>query len=63
MLTVFEYKCLANNVLGKLTRLRVLGKDQDKFDKKDREAVMLIKLSVTDEMLTKVQIGTTSPAI
>jgi hypothetical protein len=47
MLTTFEYRCLANIVLGKLIWSTVASKDQDKFDEKDREAMMLIKLSVT----------------
>jgi hypothetical protein len=37
-----------------------VGRDQDKFDERDKEAVMLIKLSVTDEMLPEVQKGKTS---
>jgi hypothetical protein len=52
-----------NIVLGKLTWPIVAGKDQDKFDEKDREALMLIKLSVIDEMLTEVQTGKSSSAI
>ena len=36
---------------------------QDKFDGQDKEAMMLIKLSVTDEMLPEVQAGKTSAAI
>jgi hypothetical protein len=40
-----------------------VGKDQDKFDEKDKEVVMLIKLSMTNEMLTEVQTGKTSSTI
>lgn len=47
----FEYRCLANIVFGKDIRPTVVGKDQDKFDGQDKETVMLLKLSVTDEML------------
>ena len=52
MLTTFEYMCLANIVLGKLTWHDVAGEHLDKFDEKDREDVMLINLSVIDEMFT-----------
>jgi hypothetical protein len=44
-------------VLGKVTRPTVAGRDQDKYDEKGREAVMLIKLSVINEMLLEVPIG------
>jgi hypothetical protein len=46
---------LSDIVLGKTTRPDVVGKDQDKFDGQDREAMMLLKLSMTDEMLPEVQ--------
>lgn len=55
MLAIFQCRCLAYIVLGKDTQPTVAGKDQDKFDGQDREAVMLLKLSVIDEMLPKVQ--------
>jgi hypothetical protein len=45
---------MENIFLGKLTRPGITGKDRDKFNEKDREAVMLIKLFVTNEMLTDV---------
>jgi hypothetical protein len=44
-------------VLGNDTLPQVTGKDRDKFDERNKEAIMLLKLSVTDEMLPKVQIG------
>ena len=50
-------------VLGKDTWPTITGKDQEKFDGQDKEAVMLLKLSVTDEMLPEVQTGKTSAAI
>jgi hypothetical protein len=53
-MTIFEYRCPTNIVLGKLTRPTVVGKNQDNFDEKDREAVMRIKLFVTYEMLIEV---------
>lgn len=39
MLAIFEYKCLATIVLGKDTRPvpQAAGRDQDKFDGRDRE--------------------------
>lgn len=46
-------------VQGTTTRPIVAGKDKDKFDGQDREVVMLIKLSVIDEMLPEVQAGKT----
>jgi len=46
--------CLSNIILGKKTQPDVVGKDQDKFDGQDREAVMLLKLLVTYEMLPEV---------
>jgi hypothetical protein len=63
MLAIFAYRCLSDVVLGTSPRPTVAGKDQDKFDGQDREAVMLIKLSVTDEMLPEVQNGKTAAAI
>ena len=56
MLVIFQYRCLTDIVLDKDTGSTVLGKDQDKFDGQDREAMMLLKLSMTDEMLPEVQI-------
>lgn len=63
MLTIFEYRCLAGILLGKETRPTAAGRDQDKFDGKDREAIMLLKLSVTNEMLPEVQTETSSATI
>jgi len=63
MLAIFEYKCLSAIVLGTSPRTTFAGKDQDKFDGQDREVVMLIKLSVTDEMLPEVQTGKNAVAI
>jgi hypothetical protein len=40
-----------------------VGRDRDKYDEKDRKFVMLIKSLVIDEMLPKVQKGTTSLVI
>ena len=63
MLAIFEYRCLADIVLGKDTRPAVAGKDHDKFDGQDREAVMLLKLSMTNEMLLEIQIRKNSATI
>ena len=63
MLAIFQYRCLANIVLGKDTRPTIAGKDKDKFDGQDREAVMLLKLSMIDEMLLEVQTGKDFAAI
>jgi hypothetical protein len=54
MLAIFAYRCLSNVVPGTSLRHTVAGKDQDKFDGQDREVVMLIKLSMIDEMLPEV---------
>ena len=63
MLTIFEYRCLESIVLGKETRPTSAGRDQDKFDGQDREVVMLLKLSMTDEMFLEVQTRTSSATI
>jgi hypothetical protein len=63
MLAIFAYRFLSDVVLGTSPRPTVAGKDEDKFDGQDREAMMLIKLSVTDEMLPEVQNGKTIAAI
>lgn len=62
MLAIFEYKCLVDIVPGKDTRPTTMGY-QNKYDERDREAVMLIKLSITNEMLLEVQTEKTSVAI
>jgi hypothetical protein len=54
MLAIFAYRCLSDVVLGTSPCPTVAGKDQDKFDGQDRAVVMLIKLSLTDEMLPEV---------
>jgi hypothetical protein len=63
MLAIFAYQCLSYVILGTSPCPTVAGKDQDKFDGQDREAVMLIKLYVTDEMLPEVQNGKTAAMI
>lgn len=63
MLTIFEYRCLDALVLGTEVRPTVAGKDQDKYDGGNREVVMLLKLSVTDEMLSEVPSGKTAAEI
>jgi hypothetical protein len=63
MLSIFVYWCLSDVVLGTSPRPTVAGKEQDKFDGQDREVMMLIKLSMTDEMLPEVQNGKTVAAI
>ena len=63
MLAIFEYRCLADIVLGKDTRPTIAGKDQDKFDGQDRETMILLNLSMIDEMLLEIQTGTNSAAI
>ena len=57
MLAIFKYRCLVNIILGKDTRPTIASKDQDKFDGQNIEAVMLLKLSMTDEMLPEIQTG------
>jgi hypothetical protein len=63
MLAIFAYQCLSDVVLGTSPRPTVVGKDQDKFHGQDREAVMLIKFFMTDEMLPEVQNGKNVAAI
>lgn len=63
MLMIFEYRCLDKIILDIDTWPTLLGKDQDKFDDRDWEAAMLIKLSVTDEMLLEVQTSTNSTEV
>jgi hypothetical protein len=63
MLAIFVYWCLSDVVLDTSPRSTVAGKYQDKFDGQDREAMMLIKLFVKDEMLPKVQNEKTVAAI
>jgi len=63
MLAIFEYKCLSSIVLGKETRPTAVGRDQDKLEGQDREAVMLLKLCVTTKMLPGVQSRISSTAI
>lgn len=54
---IFEYKCLDKIVLGKTDHPADEGKEQDKFDEQNREAIMLIKLSITDDQLPQVSSG------
>lgn len=54
MLLIFEYQCLEQIVLGKETHLATASNDQTKFDECSQEVVMLLKLSVTDDMLLEV---------
>jgi hypothetical protein len=63
MLAIFAYQCLLDVVMGTSPHPMVAGKDQDKFDGQDKEAMMLIKFSVTDEMLPEVQNGKTVATI
>jgi len=54
MLTIFEYRLLDQLVLGTELHPGTPGADQDKFDDRNREAVMLLKLSVTDDQLPQI---------
>jgi len=49
--------------LGKELSPGTLGADQDKFDDRNREAVMLLKLSVTDDQLPQIPSGDTDAEI
>jgi hypothetical protein len=53
MLAIFEYKFLDKLVLGKEIWSETDGKEN--YDAKNREAVMLIRLLVTNDMPPKVQ--------
>lgn len=50
-------------MFGKDTQPTIAGKDYEMFDGQDKEVVMLLKLSMIDEMLHEVQIEKTSTAI
>ena len=63
MLTIFEYRRLDQLVLAKELRPGIAGTDQDKFDDRNREAVMLLKLSVTDDQLPQIPFGKTTAEI
>lgn len=51
ILTIFEYRVIDQLVLGRVSGPSATGFDQTKFNEQNREAVMLIKLSVTDNQL------------
>lgn len=63
MLTIFEYRVIDQLVLGKATRPTTAGPEQTKFDEQNREAVMLIKLSVIDDQLPQIPSGKTAAEI
>eukprot|EP00253_Pinus_taeda_P009126 PITA_09126 len=63
MLTIFEYRRLDQLVLNKELCPGTVGTDQDKFDDRNREAVMLLKLSVTDDQLPQIPSGKTAAEI
>eukprot|EP00253_Pinus_taeda_P005669 PITA_05669 len=63
MLTIFEYRRLDQLVLNKELRPGTTGTDQDKFDDRNREAVMLLKLSVVDDQLPQIPSGKTAAEI
>jgi len=63
MLTIFEYRRLDQLVLKKELRPGTAGTDQDKFDDRNREAVMLLKLSVADDQLPQIPSGKTAAEI
>lgn len=54
---LFLSMCLDQIVLGNIARPIVIDKDQDKFDERNHEAVMFLKLLVIDEMLPKVTLA------
>ena len=57
MLTIFKYRRLDTLVLGTETRPTSVQANQDKFDDRNQEAVMLLKLSVTDDQLPQIPSG------
>jgi hypothetical protein len=57
MLAIFEYRCLDKLILGKEIQSETNEDTLEKYDAKNRKAIMLIKLFVTDEMLPEVQTG------
>ena len=63
MLTIFEYRRLDQLVLNKELCLDTAGTNQDKFDDRSREAVMLLKLSMADDQLSQIPSGKTATEI
>ena len=57
MLTIFEYRRLDKLVLGTKTRPTSDQAKQDKFDDRNREAFMLLKLSIIDDQLPQIPSG------
>lgn len=57
MLTIFEYRHLDALVLGTKSRPTSVQANQDKFDDRNREVVMLLKLFVTDDQLPQIPSG------
>ena len=53
-MTIFEYRHLEVLVLGTDTHPTTMDATQEKFDECNRDTVMLIKLSVTDDQLPQV---------
>lgn len=49
MMTIFEYRCLEKIALGTKSHPTLASKDNDKFDEQNREAIMFIKLFVTND--------------
>lgn len=49
MLSIFEYRRLDELVLGTKACLTSDQAEQDKFDDRNREAIMLLKLFVIDD--------------
>ena len=63
MLTIFEYCHLDELVLGTKTCPTSDQAEQDKFDDRNREAVMLLKLSVIDDQLPQIPSGKSAAEI
>ena len=63
MLTIFEYRRLDQLVLGKELSPGIAGANQDKFNGRNWEVVMLLKLSVIDDQLPQIPFGKTAAEI
>ncbi len=63
IIAIFEYRNTDQLVLGVKQRPTSPGPDQDTWDLNNREAVMLLKLSVADDQLSQIPSGKTAAEI
>ena len=63
IIAIFEYRNTDQLVLGVTQRPTSPGPDQDTWDLNNREAVMLLKLSIADDQLSQIPSGKTAAEI